>query len=251
MPRRSLLLGYLAPSGLRVRLRPPCFSNAPTRRCGERRAGTLPPARRAWLVGADGPSTVLTRFKLLLASHSCSAHSTKANNGIPIVTTFSSVSGALTEQLIFEFASLSSWPMDCADFLRNLISIRTAIPHYLNKYRTITTTDTKAARSSCGRGSSCAGLADVSATKRPAERALSVMRCIADTPSEPLLKGYFTMGGDAAIHNARSGAQAPALKAQTRTMAPAPCPRSTPPAGVHGKLALHGARKNHDGFLWV
>jgi hypothetical protein len=107
-------------------------------------AGTLPPARRAWLVGADGPSTVLTRFKLLLASHSCSAHSTKANNGIPIVTTFSSVSGALTEQLIFEFASLSSWPMDCADFLRNLISIRTAIPHYLNKYRTITTTDTKA-----------------------------------------------------------------------------------------------------------
>src|SRR3984893_8387686 len=144
MPRRSLLLGYLAPSGLRVRLRPPCFSNAPTRRCGERRAGTLPPARRAWLVGADGPSTVLTRFKLLLASHSCSAHSTKANNGIPIVTTFSSVSGALTEQLIFEFASLSSWPMDCADYLRNLISIRTAIPHYLNKYRTITTTDTKA-----------------------------------------------------------------------------------------------------------
>src|ERR1700730_18286456 len=144
MPRRSLLLGYLAPSGLRVRLRPPCFSNAPTRRCGERRAGTLPPARRAWLVGADGPSTVLTRFKLLLASHSCSAHSTKANNGIPIVTTVSSVSGALTEQLIFEFASLSSWPMDCADFLRNLISIRTAIPHYLNKYRTITTTDTKA-----------------------------------------------------------------------------------------------------------
>src|SRR5262245_13625121 len=28
----------------------------------------------------------------------CSAHSTKANNGIPIVTTFSSVSGALMEQ---------------------------------------------------------------------------------------------------------------------------------------------------------
>ena len=41
----------------------------------------------------------------------CSAHSTKANNGIPIVTTFSSIPGALTEQLIFEFASLSSWPM--------------------------------------------------------------------------------------------------------------------------------------------
>ena len=54
--------------------------------------------------------------------YNCSAHSTKANNGIPIVTTFSSVSGALMEQLIFEFASLSS-PTNCTDFLRNLISI--------------------------------------------------------------------------------------------------------------------------------
>src|SRR5215831_17160002 len=74
----------------------------------------------------------------------CSAHSTKANNGIPIVTTFSSVSGALMKQLIFEFASLSSCPTNCTDLLRNLISIRTAILHYLNKYRTIATTDTKA-----------------------------------------------------------------------------------------------------------
>jgi hypothetical protein len=71
-------------------------------------------------------------------------HSTKADNGIPIVTTFSSVSGALMEQLIFEFASLSSCPTNCTDFLRNLIRIRTAILHYLNKYRTIATTDTKA-----------------------------------------------------------------------------------------------------------
>ena len=55
--------------------------------------------------------------------YNCSAHSTKANNGIPIVTTFSSVSGALMEQLIFEYAALSSCPMNCTDFLRNLISI--------------------------------------------------------------------------------------------------------------------------------
>jgi hypothetical protein len=48
------------------------------------------------------------------------------------------------EQLIFEFASLSSCPTNCTDFLRNLISIRTAILHYLNKYRTIAATDTKA-----------------------------------------------------------------------------------------------------------
>jgi hypothetical protein len=48
------------------------------------------------------------------------------------------------EQLIFEFASLSSCPTNCTNFLRDLISIRTAILHYLNKYRTIATTDTKA-----------------------------------------------------------------------------------------------------------
>ena len=48
------------------------------------------------------------------------------------------------EQLIFEYAALSSCPMNCTDFLRNLISIRVAILHYLNKYRTIATTDTKA-----------------------------------------------------------------------------------------------------------
>ena len=68
----------------------------------------------------------------------------KANNGIPIEPTLSSVSGALTEQLIFEFASLSSWPTKCADFSRNLFSIRTAIPHYLNNYRTVAATNTKA-----------------------------------------------------------------------------------------------------------
>jgi hypothetical protein len=68
---------------------------------------------------------------------------TKANTGIPTETTFSSVSGALREQLIFEFASLSS-PTKRTDFLRNLISIRTAILHYLNKYRTIAATDTEA-----------------------------------------------------------------------------------------------------------
>src|SRR5262245_56303431 len=117
----------------------------------------------------------------------CSAHSTKANNGIPIVTTFSSVAGALMEQLIFEFASLSSCPTNCTNFLRDSISIRTAILHYLNKYRTIATTDTKAsaqelwrARKLLRAGSSCARLADASAIKRPAERALSVMSCIAD-----------------------------------------------------------------------
>ena len=48
------------------------------------------------------------------------------------------------EQLIFEYAALSSCPMNCTNFLRNLISIRTAILHYLNKYRTIAATDTKA-----------------------------------------------------------------------------------------------------------
>ena len=48
------------------------------------------------------------------------------------------------EQLIFEYAVLSSCPMNCTDFLRNLISIRTAILHYLNKYRTIAATDAKA-----------------------------------------------------------------------------------------------------------
>jgi hypothetical protein len=68
----------------------------------------------------------------------------KANNGIPIKPTLSSVSGALTDQLIFEFASLSSWPAKCADFSRNLICIRTAIPHYLNNDRTIAATNTKA-----------------------------------------------------------------------------------------------------------
>jgi hypothetical protein len=50
-------------------------------------------------------------------------------------------------------------------------------------------------RGSGGRGSSCAMLADVSATKRPAERALSFMSCIADN----LLKGYFTMAHEAAL----------------------------------------------------
>src|SRR6201990_2303200 len=70
-------------------------------------------------------------------------HSTKAHNGIPIVTTFSSVSVALMEQLIFEYAALSSCPMNCTDFFRNLISVRTAILHYLNKYRTIAATDAK------------------------------------------------------------------------------------------------------------
>ena len=68
----------------------------------------------------------------------------KANNGIPIEPTLSSVSGALMEQLIFEFASLSSCPTKCTDFLRNLISVRTAILHYLNNYRTIAATNTKA-----------------------------------------------------------------------------------------------------------
>jgi hypothetical protein len=48
------------------------------------------------------------------------------------------------EQLIFEYAALSSYPMNCTDFFRNLISIRTAILHYLNKYRTIAATDAKA-----------------------------------------------------------------------------------------------------------
>jgi hypothetical protein len=48
------------------------------------------------------------------------------------------------EQLIFEYAALSSWPMNCTDFFRNLINIRTAILHYLNKYRTIAATDAKA-----------------------------------------------------------------------------------------------------------
>src|SRR5260370_17321587 len=71
-------------------------------------------------------------------------HSTKADNGIPIVTTFSSVSVALMEQLIFEYAALSSCPTNCTDFFRNLINIRTAILHYLNKYRTIAATDAKA-----------------------------------------------------------------------------------------------------------
>ena len=103
----------------------------------------------------------------------------KANNGIPIETTFSSVSGALMEQLIFEFASLSSRPTNCTDFSRNLFSIRTAIPHYLNNYRTIATTDTKAIAQELD-WSSCAMLADIRATKRPAERALSVMSCMAD-----------------------------------------------------------------------
>jgi hypothetical protein len=68
---------------------------------------------------------------------------TKANNSIPTVAAFSSVSGALREQLIFELASLFS-PAKRTDFLRNLINIRTAILHYLNNYRTIATTDTKA-----------------------------------------------------------------------------------------------------------
>ena len=71
-------------------------------------------------------------------------HSTKAHNGIPIETTFSSVSVALMEQLIFEYAALSSCPVNCTDFFRNLSSIRTAILHYLNKYRTIAATDAKA-----------------------------------------------------------------------------------------------------------
>ena len=48
------------------------------------------------------------------------------------------------KQLIFENAALSSCPMNCTDFFRNLISIRTAILHYLNNYRTIAATDAKA-----------------------------------------------------------------------------------------------------------
>jgi len=83
-------------------------------------------------------------FEAKLAVRKSRHHSTKANNGIPIETTFSSVSGALMEQLIFEDAALSSCPMNCTDFFRNLISIRTAILHYLNNYRTIAATDAKA-----------------------------------------------------------------------------------------------------------
>ena len=48
------------------------------------------------------------------------------------------------EQLIFEFAFLCSCPTKCTDFLRYLVSVRTAIPRYLNNYRTIAATDTKA-----------------------------------------------------------------------------------------------------------
>jgi len=50
------------------------------------------------------------------------------------------------EQLIFEDAAraLSSCSMNCTDLLRNLMSIRTAIFHYLNNYRTIAATDAKA-----------------------------------------------------------------------------------------------------------
>jgi hypothetical protein len=72
--------------------------------------------------------------------------------------------------------------MNCTDLLRNLISIRAQIPHCLNKYRTIAGTDAKASAqelwrgSSGGRGSSCAMPADVTATKRPAENALSVVK---------------------------------------------------------------------------
>ena len=78
------------------------------------------------------------------SAHSLQCSLKKANNGIPIETTLSSVSRALMEQLIFEFASLSSWPTKYTDFLRNLVSVRTAIPHYLNNYRTIAGTNTKA-----------------------------------------------------------------------------------------------------------
>jgi hypothetical protein len=66
------------------------------------------------------------------------------NEGRQRYTTFSSVSVALMEQLIFEYAALSSCPTNCTDFFRNLINIRTAILHYLNKYRTIAATDAKA-----------------------------------------------------------------------------------------------------------
>jgi hypothetical protein len=79
-----------------------------------------------------------------LGTHSLQCSLNKANNGIPIETTLPSVSGALMDQLIFKFASLSSCPTKYTDFLRNLISVRTAIPHYLNKYRTIAATNTKA-----------------------------------------------------------------------------------------------------------
>ena len=56
------------------------------------------------------------------------------------------------EQLIFEYAALSSCPMNCTDFFSNLISIRTAILHYLNKYRTIAATDAKASAQEPWRG---------------------------------------------------------------------------------------------------
>jgi hypothetical protein len=68
----------------------------------------------------------------------------KANNGIPIEPTLSSVSGALMDQLIFEFACLSSCPTKCTDFPRNLISIRTAIPDYWSDDRTSAATNAKA-----------------------------------------------------------------------------------------------------------
>src|SRR6266481_4451708 len=86
------------------------------------------------------PQSRVRRYRETRSRH----HSPKADNGIPIVTTFSSVSGALMEQLIFEYAALSSCPMNCTNFLRNLISIRTAILHHLRKYRTIAATDAKA-----------------------------------------------------------------------------------------------------------
>jgi hypothetical protein len=103
-----------------------------------RAAGTV---RRDESLRHDPPRSRSRRYGETRARH----HSTKTDNGIPIVTTFSSVSSALMEQLIFEFASLSSCPTNCTDFLRNLISIRTAILHYLNKYRTIAATGARPA----------------------------------------------------------------------------------------------------------
>jgi hypothetical protein len=42
--------------------------------------------------------------------------------------------------------------MNCTDLLRNLISIRALIPHYLNKYRTISATNAKASAQGLWRG---------------------------------------------------------------------------------------------------
>ena len=56
------------------------------------------------------------------------------------------------EQLIFEYAAISSCSMNGTDLWRNLISIRAPIPHYLNKYRTIAGTDAKASAQEPWRG---------------------------------------------------------------------------------------------------